>query len=89
MHTKAPWKISNEGYGSYRIISGGLVICSRNQWKSREIESVCNGHLLSAAPDLLEAAQMALGVMRLMGWDTDPTTEKLVLSIEKATRRPA
>lgn len=38
----------------------------------------------AAAPELLEAAEMAYGVMLLMSWEDDPTTIKLKAAIKKA-----
>jgi hypothetical protein len=54
--TPAPWFADTHGSGAF-VIKGpdGAVLCTRNAWPGYATESIANGLLIAAAPDLLEA----------------------------------
>ena len=55
-HTPGPWTCAYGRAGSFEIVSvDGSVLCIRSPWNYRCKESVDNGSLIAAAPDLLEA----------------------------------
>ncbi|HRS97464.1 MAG TPA: hypothetical protein P5040_04705 [Smithella sp.] len=65
-HTEGPWgfggvcgHISDNG-GFTVTSSKGVVICSREPCEPLAKEMVANGYLIAAAPELLEAIELAL-----------------------------
>jgi len=59
-HTPGPWTCAYGRAGSFEIVSvDGSVLCIRSPWNYRCKESVDNGSLIAAAPDLLEALRLA------------------------------
>ena len=63
-HTPGPWRCVTGGDGSFSILAGSLVLCQRNPWPHREVESHANGFLIEAAPDLLNNAMANVVVMK-------------------------
>lgn len=58
-HTPAPWKADYIGSdGAFTIATDHFVICSRNPLEHRAEQSRANALVITAAPDLLEAAQL-------------------------------
>jgi hypothetical protein len=55
-HTRGPWFADTHGSGAFAIKGpDGAVLCTRNAWPGYATESIANGLLIAAAPDLLEA----------------------------------
>jgi hypothetical protein len=93
-HTKGPWHVGvGNGEGSIfadsgrtRLESGGTTlypICEINSgWD--ESEDAANARLIASAPELLAAAEAALG--ELEGYEpAKQTVEKLYAAVRKAT----
>lgn len=67
-HTPGPWFFKASGLGGFEILDmpdcwDAAVLCSRFQWERRRDESVANGRLMAAAPDLLAALKQCAGVL--------------------------
>lgn len=58
-HTPGPWRLHYTEEGAFGIENDNrsAVLCQRAPWKHRAAESIANGRLIAAAPDLLEALQ--------------------------------
>lgn len=97
-HTKGPWKVRENG-GIMQAIEAGkdwlIYKCGRDNTPIAEVEA--NARLIAAAPDLLEALELArlfirngieLGYIRMPDADTpDPahdTLPKIEAAIAKA-----
>lgn len=68
MHTQGPWTLrpGNTVFGGDRM----LAMLDDRKIREVEAENTANGHLISAAPDLLEACQIAVALyfeVRQMG----------------------
>lgn len=61
-HTPAPWYFSNEGVLRVRAKDDDEVVCSYAGYENCERE-YANAKLIAAAPDLLEALQLAFADM--------------------------
>lgn len=100
-HTPGPWRASPDMYGNkhaFEIRAGGEFICrvsnlgatsdhkpTATRWRA---ESPANARLISAAPEMLEAARCALGALtgNLDGdWSLGDPAEMLRAAIRKAT----
>jgi hypothetical protein len=63
-HTPAPWHLWSSKDGGFTISAGyqdEAVICQRSDWDHRATESVDNGRLIAAAPDMLAALRLLQG----------------------------
>lgn len=57
-HTAGPLTLERGRDGGFTIRDAqGSVLCQRPAWPSRAAESLANGHLFAAAPDLLDVAR--------------------------------
>jgi len=56
-HTKGPWEVAGHGDGNKQlpILANGKIIAA-----IRDDGSLADAHLIAAAPDLLEACELAL-----------------------------
>ncbi len=68
-HTPGKWWAEVNGYGGFDIKATApegheMVLCQRSSWPGRDLESIANGYLIAAAPDLLEALEAILKTMR-------------------------
>jgi hypothetical protein len=83
-HTPGPWEIEGHYHFGYKWISGPehsqlaqVVWCMEYEDRSPSCEA--NAHLIAAAPDLLEALEIALDFAGDAWW-----AEKAEAAIEKA-----
>lgn len=56
-HTPAPWPLWHNEKGAFVIGPDSAILCQRNDWEHRAAESIANGRLMAASPDLLVAAK--------------------------------
>jgi hypothetical protein len=64
-HTRGPWFADTHGSGAFAIKGpDGAVLCTRNAWPGYATESIANGLLIAAAPELLEALELVKGSLK-------------------------
>lgn len=89
-HTPGPWHYQDRSDAYTHIVrnaEGNSIIVYAPQ--STRPEAEANARLAAAAPELLEACQMMLGIMALKNWEGDPVAEKARAAIAKATGEKA
>ena len=79
LHTPAPWKIEAfDGPQEYASIEAGneimelVRICDIPSWPCAVEEMKANAHLISAAPDLLEALEAAVARVKIANEEGNP-----------------
>lgn len=89
-HMPAPWEFWHNEKGGWSIKGqSGEVICQRNDWDHRAADSIANGKIMAAAPELLAALKDAAQSIEFYAkryndrWDGTVTTES-VLGIARA-----
>lgn len=95
-HTPGPWEIVSRGNGALdpltvrvAFTSGAYVAEIRPAGSDDPTEVRANAHLISAAPDLLAACQMALRELQASGlWADHPNCEQIRAAITKAHGDP-
>ena len=89
-HTKGPWFVLMEADGHFEIRDAASpdlanTLCTRFAWAERKDEMLANAHLISSAPDLLEALQ-ELADCGAEAWGADrPCVADARAAIAKAT----
>lgn len=87
-HTPGPWRLSfDEATGAFGIEDDNriAILCSRAPWGHRAQESIANGRLIAAAPELLDAAKALIAQVDAILLPDDPQTAALRAAIAKAT----
>lgn len=95
-HTQGPWNITKganvEGdrfYGYIRETKTGYFVAELYRTSSDE-EAEANGHLIAAAPELLEACRLALNIIeQCIDYESMPINNRINISnaIKKAEGR--
>lgn len=84
-HTPGPWVWSNGRVEAKSEEEPGLIVCVADVYgfKGRWTEEG-NGLLISASPDLLEAAKNSLAIFEFLGYGENPCSDLLRTAIAKA-----
>lgn len=91
-HTKGEWKVKNlfqlgvkdvNKKGIYEDNNQIAVVNYSTHFNKEEAQA--NAKLIAAAPDLLEACEIALEVLEKIGYSTSATASQLRYAIKKAT----
>lgn len=71
-HTPGPWRLSHNESGAFAIEDDNriAILCSRAPWDHRAAESIANGRLMTAAPELLSIARR-WAALDAGGWHPD------------------
>ena len=92
-HTPGPWELSDENNSHFEI-QIGETICSLDRcsphsdlkYVIERDEMIANGHLIMAAPDLLDVCESTLALLEVLGADpTHPNIIAMKAAIKKAT----
>ncbi len=89
MTTKTPWENDNtrETYSKHVIRHNGMIIATVGEERPiSPAEALANARLFAAAPDLLEACKLALGLTAGEQCD-DPETGNVQAALVKAIKK--